>query len=60
MADEMRRVFRCPSCGMVRLADEAPFCRHGDPELVAARMEEKDDRWVEALGFSLDEIASWA
>jgi hypothetical protein len=25
-------------CGMVRDSDVAPFCRHGDPMLVAARM----------------------
>lgn len=31
--------FWCPRCAIVRDAEEAPYCRHGDPMLVAGRME---------------------
>lgn len=52
-------VYRCKRCGMHRLSDRPPWCRHGDIELPAARMEECPPWWVRMLGFSLDEIASW-
>jgi hypothetical protein len=56
----LRRFFRCRSCGMVRAGDEAPFCRHGDPMMVASRMEECPDWFLDGLGIPLDVIESWA
>jgi len=31
--------YHCPRCGTVRDAEQSPFCRHGDPQLPATRME---------------------
>lgn len=61
MADNSKAGFRCRRCGMIRLADPKfpPWCRHGDTELAAERMEEIPDSLLDRLGISYAQIEAW-
>jgi hypothetical protein len=58
MNGEALEVFACPHCGIVRLLSpepSPPWCRHGDPSIVAARMKPKGHDYLDRLGIHPEE-----